>query len=97
MCASNGIRTRTTNQEKHGLSFGEATKLFTSNNDYLEIYGEDHSDNEDRFIAIGAIRAGVVVVVFTAGQEDIIRIVSARKATKREVHLLHQYPGGIHG
>ena len=85
------------NQQKHGLSFGEATELFTSDHDYLEIYDEGHSDKEDRFIAIGAIRVGVVVVAFTEVQEDVIRIVSARKATKKEVGLLYQYLGGING
>lgn len=85
------------NQQKHGLSLSEATELFTSDSDYLEIYDEEHSDDEDRFIAIGAIRAGVVVVVFTEGQEDVIRIVSARKATKKEVGLLYRYLGGING
>ncbi len=85
------------NQQKHGLSFGEATALFTSDNDCLEIYDEEHSDEEDRFIAIGAIRIGVVVVVFTESQEDAIHIVSARKATNKEVRLLHQYLGGING
>jgi uncharacterized DUF497 family protein len=53
------------NQQKHGLSFGEATELFTSASDYLEIYDEKHAGEEDRFIAIGPIRAGVVVVVYT--------------------------------
>jgi uncharacterized DUF497 family protein len=60
----------------------------------LEIYDEGHSDEEDRFIAIGPIRAGIVVVIYTERQEDVIRIVSARKGTKEEVRLFHQYHGG---
>ena len=83
------------NRKKHGLSFDEARKLFT-NDDYLEIYDEEHSVDEDRFIAIGAIRLGVIVVVFTEREEDIIRILSARKATKNEARLFYQYLGGIH-
>ena len=43
------------NLEKHGISFGEAIELFSSGVDYLEIYDEDHSQDEDRFIAIGPI------------------------------------------
>jgi uncharacterized protein len=71
------------------------SSVFQSGRDYLEIYDERHSDKEDRFIAIGAIRA--VVVVFTEVREDVIRIVSARKATKKEVRLFWEYMGGIHG
>ena len=37
-----------TNRAKHGLSFEEATELFKSDIDYLEIYDEDHSDEEER-------------------------------------------------
>ncbi len=85
------------NQQKHRLSFEEATELFARDNDYLEIYDEEHSDEEDRFVAIGPIRAGIVVVVYTERQDEIIRIMSARKATRREVRLLHQYLGGSHG
>lgn len=85
------------NQQKHGLSFAESCELFTSDSDYLEIYDEEHSYQEDRFIAIGAIRTGIVVVVFTEGEEDVIRIVSARKATKKETGLFDRYLGGING
>jgi uncharacterized DUF497 family protein len=83
------------NQQKHGLSFDEAKKLF-STDDYLEIYDEEHSIDEDRFVAIGAIRVGVVLVIFMEREEDVIRIVSARKATKQEADLYYQYLGGIH-
>ncbi len=82
------------NREKHELSFDEAKELFTSGTDFLEIYDEEHSDEEDRFIAIGPIRDGVVVVIYTERGDDVIRIVSARRATKREIQLLHQYYGG---
>jgi len=38
------------NQQKHGVSFAEAKTLFTSGNDFLEIYDDEHSMTEDRFI-----------------------------------------------
>jgi uncharacterized DUF497 family protein len=79
------------NRQKHGLSFHEAKELFTSGTDFLEIYDEEHSDEEDRFIAIGPIRAGVIVVIYTEPQDEVIRIVSARKATKKEVMLFHRH------
>ena len=75
------------NQRKHGVSFTEARQLFESGENYLEIFDADHSDYEDRFIAIGPIELGVVVVVFTERDEDVIRIIGARIASKREEAL----------
>jgi hypothetical protein len=45
-----------TNRAKHGVSFAEATELFKSGNDYWEVYDEQHSGDEDRFIAVGSIK-----------------------------------------
>lgn len=42
------------NRKKHGVSFEEAQELFTSGIDYLEIFDDAHSDDEDRFLAISA-------------------------------------------
>ena len=79
------------NQEKHGVSFVEARGLFESGVDYLEIFDSEHSDFEDRFIAIGPIDRGLVVVVYTEREEDIIRIIGARWANKREQSLYRSY------
>lgn len=46
------------NRIKHGLSFDEAKELFAGGKRFLEIYDDEHSDEEDRFMAIGPIRAG---------------------------------------
>ena len=51
------------NRSKHGLSFEEASELFASGVDYLEIFDAEHSEDEDRFIAIGPIKRGMIVVV----------------------------------
>ena len=75
------------NQRKHGVSFTEARQLFESGESYLEIFDAEHSEFEDRFIAIGPIERGVVVVVFTERDEDVIRIIGARIASKREEAL----------
>jgi uncharacterized DUF497 family protein len=72
------------NELKHGLDFSEACELFTSHKEYLEIYDASHSDNEDRFLAIGEIRRGIAVVVFTERDGDVVRIIGARFATKNE-------------
>lgn len=75
------------NQEKHGISFEEAAELFVSGAEYLMFYDHAHSIDEDRFVSIGPIRDGVVLVVWIEPDEDLIRIISARWATKREVVL----------
>ena len=74
------------NRAKHGLSFGEATALFASGVDYLEIWDAQHSVEEDRIIAIGPIDRGIIVVVYTERIEQTIRIISARHATQSEIH-----------
>ena len=84
------------NRAKHGLSFEETTELFKGGVDYLEIYDEEHSDEEDRFIAVGPIRRGVIVVAYTERDDDVLRILSARMATKRERQRFEKYEGEKH-
>lgn len=78
------------NQRKHGVSFRDACTLLQGD-DFLEIFDEEHSDVEDRFIAIGAAVPGVITVVWTERHEDVIRIISARHATSREAAAFHHY------
>lgn len=79
------------NQQKHGLSFQEARRLFESGVDYLEIFDAEHSESEDRFIAIGAIDRRLVVVVYTEPEEGVVRIIGARLANKREQALYRSH------
>ena len=79
------------NVRKHGLTFSEAKTLFTSKVDYLEFFDGAHSDTEDRFVAIGPIRHGLVLVVFTERSGSTIRIISARWASKKEQALYQQH------
>ncbi|MBP7146518.1 MAG: BrnT family toxin [Acidobacteria bacterium] len=72
------------NRVKHGLSFDEAARLFTGGADYLERFDEEHSDEEDRFVAVGPVARGLIVVVFVDGWDGALRIVSARMATGSE-------------
>lgn len=81
------------NQRKHGLSFQEARALLVSGVDHLEIFDDQHSEDEDRFISIGPIARGIVLVVWTERDERTTRIISARFATKREVGLYRKYMG----
>ena len=86
-----------TNRDKHGLSFRDASELFASCEDYLEIYDEAHSVDEDRFIAVGPSPLGIIVVIYTEREDDVIRIVSARKATGREEKRFEAFRRGNHG
>lgn len=79
------------NQQKHGVSFAEAIQLFQSGQEYLEIFDIDHSEDEDRFIAIGEIKQGIAVVVYTEREDDVVRIIGARFATRRERERFRDY------
>lgn len=79
------------NREKHEVSFEEASELFRSGDDYVEIFDEEHSADEDRFIAIGPIRHGLILIVWTERDEDTVRIISARWAEEPERALYRTY------
>lgn len=72
------------NQRKHGLSFAEARRLFEPGTERLEIFDAEHSEAEDRFIAIGPIGSRLIVVVFTEPEDGLVRIIGARLGTRRE-------------
>jgi uncharacterized DUF497 family protein len=59
--------------------------------DYVELFDEEHSVTEDRFIAIGPLRDGVVLVVWTERDEYTMRIISARWATRTEQELYRAF------
>ena len=73
------------NAKKHGISFEEAKSVFSDENAKL-IADPDHSDDENRFILLGiSIRLRTLVVCHCyRGDDNIIRIISARKATTSE-------------
>ncbi len=76
------------NLTKHKVSFEKAKEIF-SDPFHLTIDDDGHSNDEDRFVAIGqtVLRELVVLVVGTYRTSDnaeIIRIISARKATPKE-------------
>ena len=72
-----------TNETKHGISFDEATTVF-SDELSITILDPDHSAAEDRFVVLGhSHRRRLLVVIFTE-RGDNIRIISARRATTTE-------------
>ena len=70
------------NQINHHVSFEEATLVFSAP-DSIERYDWDHSLLEDRWLIYGMIGLDVLIVSFTE-RDGIIRIISARKAEKKE-------------
>jgi uncharacterized protein len=73
------------NQKKHGISFEEAQTVFVDENALL-VHDPDHSGSEDRFILLGlsaSIRLMVVCHCYR-DNDGVIRIISARKATRAE-------------
>jgi uncharacterized DUF497 family protein len=73
------------NKKKHGVSFEEAATVFADEN-ALVIPDPEHSQSEDRFIILGLSVALRMLVVCHCYREasDVIRILSARKPTKKE-------------
>lgn len=73
------------NKRKHKVSFEEAQTVFLDEN-AIRYFDPDHSEDEDRFIMLGmSFTLRVLVVCHCHRQDDaVIRIVSARKADKRE-------------
>lgn len=74
-----------TNIAKHGVGFDEAKTVFYDENARL-IADPDHSDDEDRFILLclsASLRLLVVCHCYRV-DENAIRIISARKATRAE-------------
>ena len=75
----------TSNKRKHGVTFEEAQSVFFDEN-AIEFDDPDHSINEERFILLGLSQSFKVLVICHCyhSNESEIRIISARKATKKE-------------
>lgn len=76
------------NVKKHGVSFEEAKSAFYD--DRAKLIGDpDHSEDEDRFVLLGLSSALRLLVVCHChrGDDGVIRIISARKATPKETQF----------
>ena len=71
------------NIRKHGIDFSDVADIF--NHPMLTMLDDRDNYGEPRWIALGRIHALIGVVVYTERGGDVIRIISARKATKHEV------------
>ena len=82
------------NFKKHGVSFERAARIFLDPF-AISIFDERHRENEDRWVSIGAEENEVLIVVIHTFRNvdadvSLIRIISARKATKEEARQYHE-------
>lgn len=80
---------RSENIAKHRIDFADVPQIFDG--PMLSELDERTDYGEDRWIGIGFLQNGVAVVVWTERQDDIIRIISARKANRYERQRFQQY------
>ncbi len=73
------------NAEKHGVTFEEAESVFYDEQ-AIQFYDDEHSEWEDRFLMLGlSAKLKLLLVCHCFREKDsVIRIISARKATKAE-------------
>jgi len=81
------------NRKKHGVSFEEAQSVFYDEF-ALQFFDKAHSETESRFLMLGMSNQARLLMVCHCERADgaVIRIISARKATRKEAGF---YPGGI--
>src|SRR5438270_8134775 len=83
------------NVRERGIAFGDAARIFEDWT--LEALDTREDYKEDRVIAIGVVDAVELVVVYTLREADLVRIISARRANKRERKAYWQARPGEEG
>ncbi len=75
------------NIKKHGVSFEQAAYVFADQFS-LSMFDDEHSNQEDRWVILGKSNNEMVLLVIhtfrNSDNEETVRIISARKATKNE-------------
>jgi len=72
-----------TNVLKHGVTFKEAETVFDDPL-FVDFFDPEHSEDEPRYILVGASKAGRLLMVSYTEETDIIRIISSRELTAAE-------------
>jgi uncharacterized DUF497 family protein len=85
-------RKNKSNIYKHGISFNEAKEIFNRKDIYT--FFDLRSHEEDREISIGPLSNLILITVVHTTRFDKIRIISARKATKKERKRYYAYIRG---
>ena len=78
-----------TNIRKHGIDFADVPPMFEE--EMLSRLDNRIDYGEERWVGIGFLQRGVAVVVWTERHQDIIRIISARKANRYERRQFESY------
>lgn len=83
------------NIEKHDVTFEEASTVFEDEEAVL-FDDPEHSEEEERFLLLGMSNRTKMLIVCHCyrGEDDIIRIISARKATKKEAKQYSEFNKG---
>ena len=68
---------------KHGVSFDEAKTVFDDLL-YVDFYDPSHSEDEDRYLAIGESSRGRLLIISYTERGNKNRLISARETTKTE-------------
>lgn len=76
------------NIRKHGIDFADVEEMF--NHPLLTLQDDRYDYGEPRWISIGRLQTLIAVVVYTERDQDVVRIISARKATRYEVRHYEQ-------
>lgn len=83
----------TINVQQHEVTFEQASYVF-ADPFALNKYGDEHSEDEDRWVMLGkTFSEAILVVVHTFREDDgteVVRIISARRATKQEKQAYHK-------
>jgi uncharacterized protein len=80
------------NVHNHGIDFAEVSEMFDQE---MLVELDDRFDyGEERWIGTGFLKRGIAVVVWTERWGDVIRIISARRATLYERECFEQYLSG---
>jgi len=77
------------NIKKHGISFDEAATIFDDPM-FITVIDEEHSIDEERYITIGLSTYGKLLLVAHTDRQGKIRLISARKATKKDENFYAQ-------
>jgi uncharacterized DUF497 family protein len=77
------------NERKHGVSFSEASTAFR---DTLSVTGfdPDHSQGEHRYVTFGNSNLDRLLAVSHTEEDDVVRIISARLATRQERRIYEE-------
>jgi uncharacterized DUF497 family protein len=78
---------RNSNLDKHGIDFEDAKIIF---DDPLKIERRSDRNGEERYQVIGAVYGNILLVAYVCKESDVIRIISARRASKDERKAYYQ-------